>query len=320
MIDNKFLLKRCLGQGGSSKVYLATDLSEERYAIKILRKDKKYGYQRGSTMIKKEHAIMTKLESHPNILNSYYSNPDGKLKNGTKREDVLYNVIELAENGPVSSFVRITGSIEEELVRFMFLQLSNAVHFMHLKRLAHLDLKLENILLDRYFNIKLADLGVAFQLEKDTNDWCYRRGTVHYMAPEISNLQKNQKYDALKADIYSLGVWLYLLLVGEFPTPSMIDKFSSMSTTDSISDEITDDEHSKDEISTNNWKVLSENARNLIVQMLSLEPQNRPSINEVLDHPWFEHPFTEETQCTLYSEMTYRKSFIASFYRSKDKS
>jgi serine/threonine protein kinase len=206
MIDNKFVLKKCLGQGGSSKVYLAKDESGQQVAIKILRKDKKYGYKRGSTMIQKEHAIMTKLESHPNILNSFYSNPDGQLKSASKKEDVLYNVIELAENGPVSSFVRITGSIEEDLVRFMFLQLSNAVHFMHSKRLAHLDLKLENILLDKYFNIKLADLGVAYQLERGSTSCSYRRGTVHYIDPEISNLQKEEKYDALKADIYSLGV------------------------------------------------------------------------------------------------------------------
>jgi len=194
-IDNRYVLEKFLGQGGSSKVYLARDEGNNKVAIKILRKDKKYGYKRGSTMIQKEH-----------ILNSYYTNPDGIFKSGSKQEDVLYNVLEVAENGPISKIVRITGTIEETLVRFMFAQLANALHFMHSKLLAHLDLKLENILLDKFFNIKLADFGVAHQLKEGSNLCGYRRGTVQYMAPEISNLQKEENYDALKADIYSLGV------------------------------------------------------------------------------------------------------------------
>jgi serine/threonine protein kinase len=55
MIDGKFMVKKILGQGGSSKVYLAHDENEQKYAVKILRKDKNYGYKKGSTMIKKEH-------------------------------------------------------------------------------------------------------------------------------------------------------------------------------------------------------------------------------------------------------------------------
>jgi serine/threonine protein kinase len=55
MIDNKFTLKKILGQGGSSRVYLATDNNDQQYAVKILRKDKKYSYERGSWMIQKEY-------------------------------------------------------------------------------------------------------------------------------------------------------------------------------------------------------------------------------------------------------------------------
>ena len=149
---------------------------------------------------------MTKLKKHPNILNSVYSNPDGIMKHAGKSESIMYNIFELAENGPLSSYIRVTGPIEEELVRFMFLQLSDAVRHMHLKLLAHLDLKLENILLDKYFNIKLADLGVTHQLNKNQNQCSHRRGTIYYMAPEVTDLDKEDEYDAYKADIYSLGV------------------------------------------------------------------------------------------------------------------
>lgn len=317
MIDNKFQIKKLLGQGGSSKVFLAEDELDRQFAIKILRKDKKYSYERGSRMIQKEHWIMSKLSKHPNILNSVYSNPDGIMKNSNKNENVMYNIIELAENGPVSSFIRVTGSIEEELVRFMFLQLSDAVRYIHNKRFAHLDLKLENILLDKYFNIKLADLGVAHQLTDNSNDWCHRRGTIHYMAPEVASLKKQENYDAQKADIYSLGVWLYILLIGEFPDHKLLNKFSESTNESEAEDPLDYKNHKDDDSTKNKWNNLSESARNLIIHMLSIEPCYRPSIEDVINHPWFFEPFTDETQRSLYSEMVYRKKFIANFSRKK---
>jgi serine/threonine protein kinase len=67
-------------------------------------------------------------------------------------------------------------------------------------------------------------LGVSHQLTKDSKEWAHRRGTMHYMAPEVAGLQKDEKYEALKADIYSLGVWLYILLIGEFPDLKVISQ------------------------------------------------------------------------------------------------
>lgn len=228
---------------------------------------------------------MSKLCSHPNILNAVYSNPDGKMNIAGKTEDVMYNLLEIAENGPISNFIRVTGPIEEDLVRFMFLQLSDAVQYMHSKEFAHLDLKLENILLDKFFNIKLADLGVAHQLQNGVDECSHRRGTIHYMAPEVADLQKFGKYSAYKADIYSLGVCLYILLVGEFPDRKVLQS-TSTSTNEfdmEVECEVQDD---KEDHSTKKWGKLSENARNLVLQMVSEEPSVRPSIEDVLRHPW----------------------------------
>lgn len=205
MID-KFEVIKTLGQGGSSKVFQVKNEQDEYFAAKVLRKDKNYSYQRGCSLLKKEHCTTSKLEDHPNILKSFYTNPEGSFIHNGKKEDVMYNVIEFAENGSLSNFVRITGSIEEGLVRFMFSQILNAVSYMHSFGIAHLDLKLENILLDKYFNIKVADLGVAHETTKLNTKCPHRRGTVIYMAPEVVDLQKGKTFDPFKADIYSLGV------------------------------------------------------------------------------------------------------------------
>lgn len=319
LIDKKFTVKKVLGQGGSSRVYLTQDDQHRQFAIKILRKDKNYSYERGTRILQKEHWILKKLSRHPNVLKSYYCNPDGTMVNNGKKEDIMYNILEHAENGPISHFVRITGWIEEELVRFMFLQLSDAVRYMHSHKYSHLDIKLENILLDKYFNIKLADMGVSHQLSDDSPHWNIRRGTIHYMAPEISDLQKDDYYDAKKADIYSLGVWLYILLVGDFPDTNVLNS-NSFNTNDSTLEGGDGDNCLSDQLSTKKWNKLSDNARNLILQMLLLEPYYRPSIEEVLYHPWLQEPFSEETQSVLYSEMLDRKEFLDEYFRKKQKS
>lgn len=83
--------------------------------------------------------------------------------------------------------------------------------------MAHLDLKLENILLDENYNIKLSDMGASLILLESGGFTNSRRGTANYMSPEVQNLQPGDCYDAFKNDIYSLGVTLYLLLTSEFP-------------------------------------------------------------------------------------------------------
>lgn len=312
MIDGKFKLIKELGVGGSSKVFLASDGIRNQYAIKILRKDKKYTYSRGATMLKKEHWIMSKLAEHPNILNSFYSNPDGMLKTKRKDESVQYNVIELAENGPISKYVRITGAIEEELVKFIFLQLADAVRYIHTNGYAHLDIKLENILLDSYYNIKLADLGVSFELPSNNAKWGLRRGTHHYMAPEVMDLRKGSEFDACKADIFSLGVWLYLFLVGEFPDQDTLF-LNYLSTNESDLDTDKDVEMGDIKNSTKNWESLSESWKDLLLKMLNPVADKRANIDDVLSHHWLQDIDFEEIQSSIYNEMSARKEFIANF-------
>ena len=98
---------------------------------------------------------------------------------------------------------------------------------MHNHGYAHMDVKLENILLDKTFNAKLADMGVSVDVSKSNGQCDSRRGTVRYMAPEVNHLLYGETYDAYKADVYSLGMCLYVLLFGEFPVKESEDDIST---------------------------------------------------------------------------------------------
>ena len=156
--------------------------------------------------------------------------------------------------------------------------MAHATEFIHSQNYAHLDIKLENILLDKYFNVKVADLGAAVYLGKSGGKTHYRRGTILYMAPEVLNLKSGETFDAYAADIYSLGIWLHVMMVGEFPNPE--DQASMTLTADSESQTIDEsDDCSMEGVVKKRWDLISDNAKALILKMISKDPTERPNIN-----------------------------------------
>lgn len=103
--------------------------------------------------------------------------------------------------------------LAEPTAKIAFKQILDAVSFCHSKNIVHRDIKLDNILLDEYGNIKLCDFGVSKRMPKD-GKFRERCGTPAYIAPEILN---ETGYDGKTADIWSMGVVLYAMLYGNFP-------------------------------------------------------------------------------------------------------
>ena len=164
-------------------------------------------------------------------------------------------------------------SIKE--VRDIFFQVCDGVQELHKHKIAHLDLKPENILLDQHDNIKICDLGGSF-LWKRTPEHFGFVGSDFYLAPEIFAHERG--YNASKADVWSLGIMLYVLLTGAFPfggntkEQTMSNYFASclcFSEFDSLYPH---------EVA----------CRDLLARMLSRNPLNRPSVSDVLCHPWFQ--------------------------------
>ncbi|OMP84108.1 putative serine/threonine-protein kinase [Diplodia seriata] len=161
-----------------------------------------------------------------------------------------------------------TGPMEPAKVQKIFTQLVGAVSYIHLKACVHRDLKLENVLLDKHGNVKLVDFGFTREYEGKSNylqTWC---GTVCYSAPEML---KGEKYAGEKVDVWSLGVIAYALLCGELPFDE------------------DDENETKKRILKEEPKYpdhMPEQAKDLIVKLLSKRPLLRPSLPEILQHPW----------------------------------
>lgn len=307
MLDREFILEKCIGQGGSSKVYLADHpRTEQQFAIKVLRKDKGFSEKSGAKVLFEEHDRMTKLNGHPNILQSYGTFTDGKLIDENCQSDVMYNVLELAENGTLSRFIKLTGGLGEHLVKFPFMQMWHAVAYIHSQGIAHMDIKLDNILLDKYFNVKIADLGVALDVSKTGGFAESRRGTTWYMAPEVNYLLPTETYDAYKSDIYSLGMCLYVLVFGEFPLKDESED-STLFDTDTIGG-ITGLKCSID--CKKKWALISTDLQDLLGSMLSMEPDDRPSLKDILESDWIKEAYYEDMPLYIYEQLEERKTSI----------
>jgi serine/threonine protein kinase len=304
MIDNTYTFQEIIGFGGSSKVFSAVDTFNNTFAIKAIRSDKFSDKEVAKMMVLREYLVMDHVGEHPNIIKHLSCNPEGQLAHEGMTQDISYNVMEHCKNGSLSSVIKRTGGIEEKISRFMFTQLCSAVKFLHDKQFAHLDIKLENLLLDDYFNLKLADFGSGVSVQKTSGFTDHKVGTPLYMAPEIKSLEKNQNYDGCKADIYSLGVTLCLLLLGQ------LSDFSDSSDGSTIgSSEISEDDNMDVDIEEPK-QILSTSARDLLSLMLHQDPTKRPDMTEILAHDWMTGESIDGLQESVYHELSARTTVV----------
>lgn len=266
-------------------------------------------------MLQRENDMLEKLVDHPNIISPLGLKFDGEATMNGVTEKIMYNVLEYAHNGAISRFVRYTGGLEEEIARFFILQIWDAIQYIHHQDYAHLDIKLENILLDEYFNIKVADLGSCISVEGNDGMIKNRRGTALYMAPEVSSLKSKEKFNGKAADIYSLGVTIYLLLTGEFP--NMQEMENSVNTWATDPSDSSDCEMSEDvKGKPDKYSKLSDPVKQLLQSMLNSDPAQRPTIDEIWCFDWLCYPVCPALINEAFQEMSYRKKYILSYCKS----
>lgn len=136
-------------------------------------------------------------------------------KSENRKVTVAYMVLEFVEGGELFDFVSL-GAFSEKICRFYFKQMLQVIHHAHKNGVAHRDLKPENIMLDKEFNVKIADFGFAAPTQgRDGSGFLNTRlGTVAYMSPELISAEP---YQGHIADIFALGIILFIMYSGHPP-------------------------------------------------------------------------------------------------------
>ncbi|KAF3630499.1 CBL-interacting serine/threonine-protein kinase 10 [Capsicum annuum] len=275
VVMQKYDVWRLLGQGNFAKVYYGRNLETgESVAIKVIDKEKvlKAGL---IEQTKREISVMALIE-HPNIL---------KLYEVMATKSKIYLVIEHAKGGEL--FKKLAkGRLKENLARKCFQQLISAVDCCHSRDVYHRDLKPENVLLDENGNLKVSDFGLSALAECKRQDGLLHTtcGTPAYVAPEVIS---RKGYDGAKADIWSCGVILFVLLAGFLPfqDSNLMEMYRKIRLA---------------EFKFPNW--FPSEVRKLISRMLDPNPHTRISIAKIKASSWFKKSLDSKNAGTKVDE------------------
>ena len=204
IISDRYKVIDKLGGGGMSMVYLAEDMILERQvaikAISIPPNEKEETLRR----FEREVNNSTQLFSE-NIVNVY---------DVDEEDDCFYLIMEYIDGPTLSEYIHTHGPLNIDTAIQFTQQILNGIQEAHHKRIVHRDIKPQNILIDKNKTLKIFDFGIAKALsETSLTQTNHVLGTVQYLSPEQA---KGEPTDE-STDIYSIGIVLYEMLVGEPP-------------------------------------------------------------------------------------------------------
>lgn len=260
VLHGKYELGRLLGHGTFAKVYHARNIqSGKSVAMKIVGKEKviKVGMME---QVKREISVM-KMVKHRNIV---------QLHEVMASKSKIYLAMELVRGGELFSKIS-KGRLKEDVARFYFQQLISAVDFCHSRGVFHRDLKPENLLLDEDGNLKVTDFGLSALSDHLKQDGLLHTtcGTPAYVAPEVIG---KKGYDGSKADLWSCGVILFVLLAGFLPFQD--DNIVAM----------------YKKIYRGDFKCppwFSPESRRLVTKLLDPNPNTRITVSKLIETSWF---------------------------------
>lgn len=203
-LDNRYTVKKQVGSGGMSVVYLAYDEVMKRpVALKMLRDELIGDTDAVERFCTEAKAIM--MLSHENIIKGLdFSNGD----------ELKYIVMEYVSGQTLKSYIAKKGRLDAAESMDIAIKILSALEHAHMKNVIHRDVKPQNILMPEGGGIKISDFGIAKLPSGDPlNVSCTTVGTVDYISPE----QARGRTIDRRSDIYSLGIMLYEMVTGRLP-------------------------------------------------------------------------------------------------------
>jgi 5'-AMP-activated protein kinase catalytic alpha subunit len=248
---DKYLIQGKIEDGRYSFIYSAQNIqTQEKCCVKIIEK-----FNQNIDMICDEIAILQTLD-HKNII---------AFKDSFETNSHFFIFQEYFGGGSLLERVSENKKLKEHQVKKVFYQLAEVLIYLQEKGIAHRDIKLENILCNSNFEIKLIDFGFATRDSGLLETFC---DSIQYCAPEILS---SKPYYGMKADIWSSGIVLFKILTGYFP----FDRFTHVKTINLIK---------KCQYSIP--KSISKSASNQIQFLLVLDPEKRLKPSGLIKHEW----------------------------------
>ncbi|XP_034026739.1 calcium/calmodulin-dependent protein kinase (CaM kinase) II beta 1 isoform X21 [Thalassophryne amazonica] len=252
-----------LGKGAFSVVRRCVKLcTGQEYAAKIINTKKLSA--RDHQKLERE-ARICRLLKHPNIV---------RLHDSISEEGFHYLLFDLVTGGELFEDIVAREYYSEADASHCIHQILESVHHIHQHDIVHRDLKPENLLLAskcKNAAVKLADFGLAIEVQGDQQAWFGFAGTPGYLSPEVLRKEAYGK----PVDIWACGVILYILLVG-YPPFWDEDQHKLYQQIKAGAYDFPSPE----------WDTVTPEAKNLINQMLTINPAKRITAQEALKHPW----------------------------------
>ena len=204
VLSGRYRLEAKLGSGGMSTVYLAKDETLDRpVAVKVMHRE--MSEQEDQLERFRQEARAVAKISHPNVVSVIDAGEDGGYP---------YIVFEYVEGETLKQRISRVGALDVQEAIAYAIEIARGLGIAHGRNLVHRDIKPQNVLIDDEGRAKLTDFGISRQLEQDGMTATGRvLGTTDYVAPEQA---MGQGVDP-RSDVYSLGVVLYEMLVGQVP-------------------------------------------------------------------------------------------------------
>ena len=250
-----------LGKGGFAKCYEVKDCDSGKVlAAKIISK---------TTLSKNKvkHKLMSEIKIHRAMNHSNIVHFEKYF------EDTQYAFIllELCPNQTLKELVKRRKKLHELEAQYYAYQLISGVKYIHSQKVIHRDLKLGNLFIGRNMELKIGDFGLAAKLDflgEKRRTVC---GTPNYIAPEV--LTSKTTGHSFEADVWSIGVILYAMLVGKppFETKEVKTTYKRIRANDYVIPEEAN---------------LSAEAKSLIIDILKTNPSLRPNLDEIMQHPF----------------------------------
>jgi len=364
-LSENFLLKELLGEGGFANVFRAVHIKTNReVAVKIMLLEAGESPQDQQESLSAEDGSMNCVKANASGAAIMEIDNDGELEKEASSKQVKKS----EHTRRVRNFeweVRIMRKIRDELPRHpnlvglfavcyaadpprtclvmekldggelferiverthytekdaahLFRSLTRALHDLHRIGIVHRDIKPENVIFtDRshYSPVKLADFGTAKDMNHQEDDPFKDKkiGSPGYAAPEVQRLE----YDS-SCDVWSMGVLLYCLLVGYMPFPEGFMQILKVMT-------------GQYEFHEEYWSEISEEAKDLIQKMLTVQKSKRITTQEILVHPWVAHveletkgepkekelQSTQERMKTLNMKRKFKSAAVAAVWAAK---